>query len=109
MKSKLFLIVGCVAVLVAAPLWSSSGHAPAGADPVVDEAPLGRSCVVTLDSRDGPKPVHPGEANALSGFIAPDTARGVLLRLDAGWVVLRDGTDENWIPREKVLMIRAFR
>jgi hypothetical protein len=110
MKRTTLLLGGCAALLVTASAWTSGARAnPAGeAGPEVD-LPLHRSCVVTVDPRIGPKPEYPGAANAISGFFAPDTARGTLIRLDSQWLVLRDGNEENWIPREKVLMIRASR
>ena len=50
-----------------------------------------------------------GQANKVSGFVAPDTAEGILIQLDSDWLVLRDGSEENWIPKSKVLMIRVRR
>ncbi len=69
--------------------------------------PLNRSCVVTVDSRSSSKPVIAGMANKVTGFVAPDTAEGTLVRLDAEWLVLRDGCNENWIPKDKVMMIHV--
>jgi hypothetical protein len=73
------------------------------------EYPLNRSCVVTVDPRATSKPVIAGVANKVSGFVAPDTAEGILTHMDPDWLVLRDGSEENWIPRAKVLMIRVNR
>jgi hypothetical protein len=33
----------------------------------------------------------------------------LVIRLDSDWRVLRDGSEENWIPKSKVLMIRVSR
>ena len=73
------------------------------------EYPLNRTCVVTVDPRAMSKPEIAGQANKVSGFVAPDTAEGILIHLDSEWLVLRDGSEENWIPRAKVLMVRARR
>lgn len=73
------------------------------------EYPINRECVVTVDPRASSKPVIAGEANKVTGFVAPDTAEGILMHMDSEWLVLRDGSEENWIPRAKVLMIRARR
>jgi len=112
MKATL-LLAGCAALMISAPAWTAGSAIPVipvqgVAAPEVD-LPLNSSCVVTVDPRVGPKPKYPGEANANSGFFAPDTARGTLIRLDERWVVLRDGYHENWIPMAKVVMIRAAR
>lgn len=69
------------------------------------EYPLNRDCVVTVDPLSSPKPVIAGKANKVTGFVAPDTVEGALIRLDADWLVLRDGCNENWIPRNKVILI----
>ncbi len=37
------------------------------------------------------------------------SSEGTLVRVDADWVVLKDGNFENWIPRDKVLLIRVAR
>lgn len=66
--------------------------------------PYERPCVVTLDPRAA------GEFEAgsnVTGLNAPVTARGDLIYLSAEWCVLREGSYENWIPRDKVLMLRA--
>lgn len=73
------------------------------------EYPLNRDCVVTVDPRAASKPVYAGEANKVTGFVAPDTAEGVLIHMDSDWLVPRDGNAENWIPQPKVLMIRVDR
>jgi hypothetical protein len=67
--------------------------------------PLFHECVVTVDPLAVSKTVTAGDSNIVTGFDAPDTVRGKLIRLDAEWLVLRDGCNENWIARNKVLMI----
>jgi hypothetical protein len=67
--------------------------------------PLGHRCVVTLDPLDGSTSIAAGDANIVTGFVAPNTVEGDLLALDKEWLVIRSGCNENWVPREKVLMI----
>jgi hypothetical protein len=116
MKRQSLLICGAVATLAMLPLWTSGVsagvHAAAlspGPGESRVECPLNRICVVTVDPRAQSKREIVGDANKISGFAAPDTTEGVLVRLDAEWVVLRDGSYENWIPRNKVLLIRVSR
>jgi hypothetical protein len=33
----------------------------------------------------------------------------VLVSIDAEWLIVKDGTYESWIPRDKVLFLRASR
>jgi hypothetical protein len=112
MKATL-LLAGCAALLITGSAWtagSSNNGTPVPGVPAPEvDLPLNCTCIVTVDPRVGPKPEYPGEANAISGFFAPDTARGTLIRLDDQWVVLRDGYHENWIPMRKVVMLRAAR
>lgn len=72
--------------------------------------PYGMECVVTLDrntlSLDLATAAPPP---GTSGFFDDWTARGDLIYLNDEWCVLKDGTYENWIPRSKILMIRASR
>lgn len=81
----------------------SGGTVPPAA--AVGVYPTNRDCVVTVDSLSTPKAVIAGDANIVTGFAAPDTVEGTLIRLDAEWLVLRSGCNENWIPKNKVLMI----
>ena len=58
-----------------------------------------------MDPLSSSKPVIAGKANIVTGFTAPDTVEGILVRCDAEWLVLRDGRNENWVPRNKVIML----
>ena len=80
-----------------------SASIPSSATPL--GYPLKHECVVTVDSLAVVKPAVAGGANIVTGFVAPDTVRGTLVRIDAEWLVLQDGCNENWIPRAKVMMI----
>jgi hypothetical protein len=74
--------------------------------PAKVEYPLGRKCIVSVDPRASRSGL-PATENQVSGFEADGTAKGQLILLSNDWCVLKDGTNENWIPTEKVLMIRA--
>lgn len=72
--------------------------------------PYGLECVITLDRNTltwdpAASALPPGP----SGFYDDWTARGHLIYLNDEWCVLKDGTYEDWIPRRKILMIRASR
>ncbi len=71
------------------------------------EYPIGQNCVVTVDPLAATKPAYPGQARINSGFVTQDTVRGVLIRVDESWMILQEGTNENWIPRNKILMVRV--
>lgn len=110
------IVCGAVAMLAMLPVLTSG--LPAGVQvndlPRVQgesmvESPLNRSCVVTVDPRAESKREVVGQGNKISGFAAPDTAEGILVQMDSEWLVLRDGSYENWIPRNKVLLIRVSR
>ncbi len=116
MKRQSLLLAGATAVLATLPFWApavSTGTNAADLSPGPPELrvdyPLNRSCVVTVDPRAASKPEIAGQANKVSGFVAPDTAEGILIHLDSDWLVLRDGSEENWIPKSKILMIRVHR
>lgn len=109
------MIVGAIALimsLISIPVVRAGARSPAvtlasGASLV--DIPFNTICTVTVDSRSTEKPVLAGTGNKSTGFVAPDVAEGILIRLDSEWVVLRDGSYESWIPTHKVIMIHASR
>lgn len=114
MKQKSLLLFGGSATLAVLLFWTpavskgiNNTDFPPGPPEARPDYPLSRDCVVTVDPRASSKPVIAGEANKVSGFVAPDTAEGILIHMDSDWLVLRDGSEENWIPQSKVLMIRV--
>jgi hypothetical protein len=114
MKRQQVLILGGAVLLIlgSASVPGVLAVARPTASPLISSArtiepPLNRRCVVTVDPLQAPKPVIAGSANIVTGFVAPDTAEGVLIMLDADWLVLRDGCNENWIPKNKVIMIHV--
>ena len=101
-----------VAAIGAFAVWNSdlSAQTPAPGNPASKvDVPLGLRCVVTLDPAASEKTAISSELLSLSGFTSPNTSEGVLVRLDAEWLVLRDGNYDNWIPRDKVLLMRNTR
>jgi hypothetical protein len=116
MKKPSIFIVGGAVMLAMIPVWTSAITAvPQGgaAAPVPGEllagSALNRACVVTVDTRGAPKPEFAGEGNLISGFSAPDTVEGILIGMDTEWLVLREDDEENWIPRNKILLLRVGR
>ena len=71
--------------------------------------PINRRCVVTVDPLAASKPVIAGIENVVTGFSAPDVVEGVLIRLDPDWLVLRENSNDYWIPTSKVILIRVNR
>jgi hypothetical protein len=107
MKSTTLFIAAAIA-LGGFTLMGLQGQTPTAPNPVPAKVdlPLGKKCIVSVDpqaSRAG----LPGTENRASGFEADGTAKGQLIRLSDDWCVLKDGNAENWIPTEKILMIRA--
>jgi|GEM_PF-2547940 len=74
--------------------------------PVPFALPVNRSCIVTLDARSSGRASLAEELQEQAGFVHENAAKGVVVRSDAEWVVLKDGNRENWIPRDKILMVR---
>jgi uncharacterized membrane protein len=112
--SRLSLLAGA-ALIVAAVSFSASdvkaqqAVARAAVAPAAGALPLGLRCIVTLDPRatDDSVPAH--EAMKKTGRTAEDTVEGTLVAMGGEWLVLKDGTYENWIPRDKVLFMRVSR
>lgn len=109
----LLLAAGILASILVAPFASntfaalqSQTKAPELRIPKI-EYPIGENCVITVDPVASNKPLYSGQPKLTPGFIAPDTVRGVLTRVDESWIVLQEGTNENWIPRNKVLLLRV--
>jgi hypothetical protein len=114
MKQQPMILLGGTILLLMSSTWISgvlAGVRTPG-QPLTSNAPpldypLNRNCVVTVDPLSSPKPEIAGKANKITGFVAPDTVEGVLVRLDADWLVLRDACNENWIPQNKVILIHV--
>ena len=70
---------------------------------------MGLRCVVTLDPKAGRESRHDSETMKKTGLTPEVTVEGSLVSIDDQWLVLKDGTYENWIPRDKVLFMRVSR
>ncbi|QJE97365.1 hypothetical protein [Luteolibacter luteus] len=108
MKSKAILILAAAAAITGGAFVDLRAQTPAPANsPGTKLAyPYGQECIVTVDpqaARNVPVNAQPEP----SGFQPDGTLRGQLIYLSDEWCVLKDGTFENWIPRTKVLTIRA--
>ena len=109
MKTKLLIL--SVSVVAAAAFLVprvAEGQPSAGQAKTAIEWPLGSECVVTVQTQAWMNtPVLP--PGKQSGFEPDYTLKGKVVYWGADWIVLRDGTYENWISRDKVLTVRASR
>ena len=48
-------------------------------------------------------------ASIMSSKTEIEIVKGNLLAMTSDWIVLKEGTFENWVPREKVITLRASR
>ncbi len=109
MKTLLSLLAGAALIGAAVSVSTPSVQAQQAVAPAEMKAPFGQLCIVTLDPR-AERAVKPAaEALKKSSLTGDDTVEGTLVRLDEEWLVLKDGSYENWIPRDKVLFMRASR
>ncbi|WP_193211981.1 hypothetical protein [Luteolibacter marinus] len=112
MKTKILPLLCGLAVIAMVAIFNTGASAqdkPVEGDAAKVAVPLGLRCVVTLDPAADDPSTSTVEPLRSSGFTALNTSEGVLVRLDAEWVVLRDGNYDNWIPRQKVLLMRSSR
>ena len=100
-----FLPITAIALLAAVTLLDTRAQTPpAAAESAQDvKYPYGRECFITLD----PQAALTRPPEKAAGFEADYTVRGQLIYLSEEWCVLKEGTYENWIPRDKVLLIRV--
>lgn len=110
------ILLVCAISLFICATWNPNVLAGARAQPQASipgvpavDYPLGLRCVVTVDPLAASKPVVAGTANKVTGFVAPDVAEGVLIRIDDEWVVLHDGYHDDWIPRNKIILMHVSR
>lgn len=109
MKTKAILLLAAAAVTTGTflDLRAQTPATPAAVPPGTKLAyPYGQECIVTLDPQ-AQRAVPVNAQSDPSGFQADGTLRGQLIYVSDEWCVLKDGTFENWIPRAKVLVIRA--
>jgi hypothetical protein len=109
MKTLLSLLAGAALIGAAVSFSTPSVQAQQAVAPAEVKPPFGQLCIVTLDPR-AERAVKPaGDALKKTSLTGDDTVEGTLVLLDNEWLVLKDGTYENWIPRDKVLFMRASR
>lgn len=75
--------------------------------PAPAEFPINLRCVVTVDPQY--RATENLEQSPKAGFTGPNILEGIIIRMDQDWLVLKDGSFENWIPRGKILTIRVSR
>lgn len=71
--------------------------------------PLNLECVLTIENEAWTDTTRPQSPAAPSGIRPDFTIQGKLIHLGADWVVIKEGTYENWISRNKVVNIRTSR
>lgn len=109
MKTK--LLVGSAGLVAAAAFLVpriAEGQPPVATAKATIEWPLGAECVVTVQTQAwmNTPVLAPGQQ---SGFQSDYTLKGKVAYWGPDWIVLKDGTYENWISRDKVLTVRASR
>jgi hypothetical protein len=105
MKTSLILIAAALAGVSYFELRAQSPTSPPTAGTTL-AYPYNQECIITLDPRADSKDLTPTQASP-SGFQADGTLRGQLIYMSNEWCVLKDGSFENWVPRDKVLALRA--
>jgi len=110
MKNRLILLSCGAAVLAMFAFWNGEVTAqPTPADGRSSELSVNLKCIVTLDAQSNSRSAMTAELQTISGFVRQDTVQGTLIRVNSEWLVLKDGESENWIPRDKVLLLRTSR
>jgi hypothetical protein len=108
--SRLSLLAGAALTVAAVSFSASDVRAQQAVPPAPGvKPPLGQLCILTLDPRAERTGKLVDESLKKTNLTHADTVEGTLLMLDADWLVLKDGTYENWIPRDKVLFMRVSR
>lgn len=109
MKTRLLPLICGAAILATIPFWNTNASAQPDSSTGRSglKPPINRNCIVTMDARSNSRASMSQEMQRTSGFVRQDTAEGTLVHVDAAWIVLKNLDGENWIPRDKVLMLRA--
>ena len=69
---------------------------------------MGRETVVVVE-RQSWMTTPSGQLDQTTGFRSDFTLQGRVVYWGEQWVVLQEGTYENWIARDKILSIRVSR
>ncbi len=109
MKTLLSLLAGAALIGAAVSVSTPAVQAQQAVAPAEVKAPFGQLCIVTLDPRAEHAVKPAADAVKKTSLTGDDTVEGILVRVDEEWLVLKDGSYENWIPRDKVLFMRASR
>ena len=104
MKTKLLLLAAAALAVASFNLDLKAQQSAPTASEV--RFPYGKECIITLDPKAWPQGTV-NSPNKASGLQEDWTLRGQLIYLSEDWCVLKDGTFENWIPKDKVLLMRA--
>jgi hypothetical protein len=105
-SSLLGAAVAC-AIVVSPSLVSAQSASLPEKLPAPAETPINCRCVVTVDPQY--RPSDSAEQSPKGGFTGPNMLEGILVRMDQEWLVLKEGSFENWIPRDKILTVRVSR
>jgi hypothetical protein len=106
MKTFLLLIAAAAAGVSYYELRAQTPTPAGPATGTILAYPYNHECILTVDPRADRKDLTPTQASP-SGFQADGTIRGQLIYMSDDWCVLKDGSFENWVPRDKVLSLRA--
>jgi hypothetical protein len=104
------IVIVCAGALVAAAIFIpkvAEAQPPQSKREAIDW-PIGAECVLTFETQSwiGGPATPPGQASG----IRPDyTIQGKITYWGPDWVVVKEGTYENWVARDKILTIRASR
>ncbi len=106
MKTNAALLI-LAAVMAGTSYIQVRAQTPAGNAPGTKLSyPYGQECIITLDPRSARSVPVSGKGGG-SGFQAGGTLRGSLIYFSDEWCVLKDGLSENWIPRDRVLVMNV--
>lgn len=105
MKTKAILLL-LAAMAAGVSYLDIRAQTPASSSGTKVSYPYGNDCIVTIDPRADRK-LPLSTTTDSSGFQQDGTLRGTLIYLSEEWCILKDGTFENWIPRDKVLTMRV--
>ena len=106
MKAALLILATAACGLSYFDLRAQTPATPGAASGTKLAYPYGQECIVTVDPQANQNIPVSAQREA-SGFHADGTLRGQLIYVSDEWCVLKDGTFENWIPREKILSLRV--
>lgn len=99
-------VVAVTWLLVARPFAVMEKMSPPKADLLF---PLNTECVVSIGNEAWMENARSHAPGPASGFLPDFTIQGKLLVVSPEWIVIGEGSYENWISRDRVVNIRASR